>query len=67
MITKDETSIETYKSLISISTEGIKFCGLINGGAVIAILTFIGSMATQGNLKLLNINKICNLTVIFYT
>ena len=38
----DQHAIETYKSLISISTEGLKALQLINGGAVVAILARLG-------------------------
>lgn len=37
--------IETYKSLITISTEGFKFCALANGGAAVAILAYLGNIA----------------------
>ena len=54
----EQISIETYKSLISISKEGIKFCGLINSGAIVAILTYMGSTATKGNLNLINTKEL---------
>ncbi len=34
---------ETYKSMLAISAEGIKSLLLINGGAIVAILSFLGS------------------------
>jgi len=37
--------IETYKSLISISIEGFKFSALANGGAAVALLTYLGNLA----------------------
>lgn len=37
--------IETYKSLITISTESFKFCALANGGAAVAILAYLGNVA----------------------
>jgi cytochrome bd-type quinol oxidase subunit 1 len=37
--------IETYKSLITLSTEGFKFCALANGGAAVAILAYLGNVA----------------------
>ncbi len=37
--------IETYKSLITISTEGFKFSALINGGAAVALLSYLGNIA----------------------
>ncbi len=33
---KREHFIETYKSLVALSTEGFKFCALANGGAEVA-------------------------------
>jgi hypothetical protein len=38
-------AIETYKSLISISTEAFKALQLLNGGAVLAVLTYLGQRA----------------------
>lgn len=38
----NEHSLETYRSLISISVEFFKSLLLINGGAVVAILAFLG-------------------------
>ena len=42
---KYEHAIETYKSLISISTETFKALQLLNGGAVVALLAYLGQMA----------------------
>ncbi|MEQ1593277.1 MAG: hypothetical protein ABL892_12945 [Thiobacillaceae bacterium] len=36
--------LETYKSLISLSTEGFKFCAFANGGAAVAILAYLGNV-----------------------
>ena len=41
----NEHQLETYKSLISIATEGFKFSALINGGAAVAILAYLGNVA----------------------
>ena len=41
--------IETYKSLITISTEAFKFSALINGGAVIAILAYLGNVTGKSS------------------
>lgn len=38
----DERNLETYRSLISISVQGLKTLLLVNGGAVVALLTFLG-------------------------
>ena len=40
----NEHKAETYKSLITISTEGFKALQYLNGGAVIAILTYLGTL-----------------------
>jgi hypothetical protein len=37
--------IETYKSLVTLSTEGFKLCALANGGAAVAILAYLGNVA----------------------
>lgn len=44
-----ETQIaETYKSMITLSVEGFKFCALANGGAAVALLAFLGNVASKG-------------------
>jgi hypothetical protein len=40
-----EHAIETYKSLIQISLEAMKFLAYMNGGAVIALLAYLGKIA----------------------
>ena len=40
-------AVETFKSLISISVEGLKALILLNGGAVIAILAYLGQLHSQ--------------------
>lgn len=44
----DQRWIETYKSLINLSIEGFKFCALANGGAVVALLAYLGNVAGKG-------------------
>lgn len=39
---------ETYKSLITVSIEGFKFCAVANGGAAIALLSYLGNIAGKG-------------------
>ena len=39
---EEDVKVETYKSLISISVEGFKTLLLINSGAVVAILAYLG-------------------------
>ena len=36
--------LETYKSLITLSTESFKFCALANGGAAVALLAYLGNV-----------------------
>ena len=36
---------ETYKSMMSYGSNAVKFVLLVNGGAVIALLTFLGNFA----------------------
>ena len=38
----EEHVLETYKSLMSVSMEGLKVLLLINGGTVVALLAFLG-------------------------
>jgi|SRR4029453_2231844 hypothetical protein len=38
----EEHAIETYRSLLRISLAGLKTLMLINGGAVVALLTYLG-------------------------
>lgn len=38
---------ETYKSLIQIGVSGLRFVLLANGGAVIAILAFVGELSAS--------------------
>jgi hypothetical protein len=44
-----ETFIETYKSQIAIVIEGLKLLALANGGAAVALLTYLGSDAVAKN------------------
>jgi hypothetical protein len=54
---RDEHAIETYKSLISISTEGFKALQLLNGGAAIALLAYLGQMAPKHPTALLHAKR----------
>lgn len=40
-----EQALETYRSMISIGTESLKALQLINGGAIVAILAYLGQAA----------------------
>lgn len=44
-----EHAIETYKSLIQISVEGMKLLALLNGGAAVALLAFLGNLVGKNN------------------
>ncbi|RXJ95787.1 hypothetical protein CRU94_04005 [Arcobacter sp. AHV-9/2010] len=41
---------ETYKSLIHYGTSSIKFVFLVNSGAIIALLTFLGTLLEKNSL-----------------
>jgi len=43
-----EHAVETYKSLIQIALEGFKLLALLNGGAAVALLAFLGNIAGKG-------------------
>lgn len=40
-----EHAVETYKSLIQISVEGMKLLAVFNGGAAVALLSYLGNLA----------------------
>jgi hypothetical protein len=40
---------ETYKSLITISVECLKMLALVNGGAAVALLTYMGNLVSRSN------------------
>jgi hypothetical protein len=42
---RKEHAIETYKSLIQVSVEGMKLLALLNGGAAVALLAYLGNVA----------------------
>ena len=41
--------LETYKSLVAISMEGFKYLVLINGGAAVALLAYLGNVAANNH------------------
>jgi len=47
MTFQDDHALETYKSMISVSGDAIKNLLLINGGAVVAMLAYLGQ-SSQG-------------------
>ena len=44
MIKEEDHALETYKGLIQISLTGIRTISFLNGGAVIAILAYLGDI-----------------------
>jgi hypothetical protein len=38
---------ETYKGLITLSVEALKLLALVNGGAAVAVLTYLGNLASR--------------------
>jgi hypothetical protein len=46
-----EQALETYKSMISIGTEALKALQLINGGAIVALLAYLGHAPKSPNLS----------------
>lgn len=45
-----EHAIETFKSLVTLATEGLKTLVLINGGAVVALLAYLGQVHGDSDL-----------------
>ena len=46
----DEHAIETYRSMITVGIEGLKALQLINGGAVVALLAYLGQAQDRATL-----------------
>jgi hypothetical protein len=42
---QEDHRLETYKSLITLSTEGFRLAALSNGGAAVALLAYLGTVA----------------------
>lgn len=40
---------ETFKSLVTLSVEALKMLALINGGAAVAVLTYLGNLAGKAS------------------
>lgn len=51
---------ETYKSLLTLGNNALKFVLLINGGAIIALLTFLGNLL-KTNPTVINADLACSL------
>ena len=46
----EDHALETYKSMISVGTEALKALQLINGGAVVALLAYLGQASGRPQL-----------------
>jgi len=46
-MSENDHTFETYKSMISISIEGIKSLVLLNGGAIIAMIGYLGQITNR--------------------
>ena len=38
---------ETYKTLITLTVEALKMLALVNGGAAVAVLTYLGNLSAR--------------------
>ena len=47
MAIQDEHPVETFKSVITISLESMKLLALFNGGAAVALLAYLGNIASK--------------------
>lgn len=52
MSEKNWHKLETYKSLMVYGNNAVKFVLLVNGGATIALLTFLGDFLKNGNVSI---------------
>src|SRR6266852_4155989 len=43
-----EHAVETFKSLILVSLQGLRLLALFNGGAAVALLAYLGNVAGKG-------------------
>ncbi|PKO24812.1 MAG: hypothetical protein CVU35_07405 [Betaproteobacteria bacterium HGW-Betaproteobacteria-8] len=67
--------METYKSLITLSIEAFRFSALANGGAAVALLAYLGSVASSSDSVVINLScpmlayisglVLCGLAVLF--
>ena len=48
----DWHAAETYKSLIHFGSFGLRFVLIINGGAALALMTFLGNVVTKSGITL---------------
>jgi hypothetical protein len=70
-----EHTIETYKSLISISLEGMKVLLLLNGGALVALMAYLSNIKKTGDqvpdllwaLIFFSIGLVCCALTIFFS
>jgi hypothetical protein len=45
---KEQHLVETYRSLVPIAQQALKMVMLLNGGAAVALLAFLGSVTSRG-------------------
>ena len=50
MAFNEDQALETYKSMITIGTEALKALQLINGGAIVALLAYLGQVPERSHL-----------------
>jgi hypothetical protein len=55
----EDRALETYKSMISIGTEALKALQLINGGAIVALLAYLGQAPERAQLAPLAAKPLC--------
>jgi hypothetical protein len=48
--------LETYKSLIQLSIEAFRFSALVNGGAAVALLAYLGNVASTSGATVINLS-----------
>ena len=49
----EDQALETYKSMISVGTEALKALQLVNGGAIVALLAYLGQASGRPQLAAL--------------
>src|SRR5258705_13350988 len=55
----EDQALETYKSMIAIGTEALRALQLINGGAIVALLAYLGQAPDRSHLALLAAKPLC--------
>src|SRR5258705_12584559 len=55
----EDQALETYKSMIAIGTEALRALQLINGGAILALLAYLGQAPDRSHLPPLAAKPFC--------